>query len=47
MQIFGVIVGIVPQLRKLLVGASAPLCFVQTSAIMLGWESSTTYKYDP
>ncbi|CAK8559971.1 unnamed protein product [Lathyrus sativus] len=34
--IFGVIVGIVPQLRKVLVGEHAPLCFVQTSAIMLG-----------
>ncbi|KAL5061455.1 hypothetical protein RYX36_023192, partial [Vicia faba] len=33
---FGVIVGIVPPLRKVVVGASAPLCFVQTSTIMLG-----------
>ncbi|KAI5423336.1 hypothetical protein KIW84_046348 [Lathyrus oleraceus] len=34
--IFGVIVGIVPRLKKVLVTEHAPLHFVQTSAIMLG-----------
>lgn len=35
-SIFGVIIGIVPQFRKLLVGQSAPLHVVQTSIVMLG-----------
>ncbi|CAJ2665042.1 unnamed protein product [Trifolium pratense] len=34
--IFGVVIGIVPQFRKLLVGESAPLHVVQTSIVMLG-----------
>ncbi|KAK2391374.1 hypothetical protein P8452_28492 [Trifolium repens] len=34
--IFGVIIGIVPPFRKLLVGESAPLHVVQTSIVMLG-----------
>jgi hypothetical protein len=36
MQIFGVIIGIVPQFRKLLVGQSADLHVVQTSIAMWG-----------
>lgn len=42
MQIIGMIIGVVPQFRKLLVGDSAPLHVVQDSVVVLGWASSTT-----
>lgn len=36
MQIIGMIIGVVPQFRKLLVGDSAPLHVVQDSVVVLG-----------
>lgn len=37
MQIVGFIVGVVPQLRKFMIGSDAPLHVIEDSASMLGY----------
>lgn len=39
MQIVGFIIGVVPQLRSLMIGSNAPLHVIEDSASMLGYAS--------
>lgn len=42
LQIAGFIVGLVPQMRKLMIGDVAPLRVIENSAILLGYDTTTS-----
>ena len=46
MQIVGFIVGVVPWLRRLMIGSNAPLHVIEDSASMLGYASQINHLYD-
>jgi len=43
MQIVGFIVGVVPWLRRLMIGSNAPLHVIEDSASMLGYASQINH----